>query len=89
MDMECGENWRRIVYVFGILVYSVTINLEIYYQLPYEASRQLATSFILVSCLSYSSILKMEVTCSSETWVDYSGLHGVMSQRTRLFHVPV
>jgi hypothetical protein len=30
-----------------------------------------ATCFTLVSCLSYSSTLKMEVTCSSETSVDF------------------
>jgi hypothetical protein len=31
----------------------------------------LATCFMLVSCLSYSSTLKMEATCSSETSVEF------------------
>jgi hypothetical protein len=34
-------------------------------------SALLATCFMLVSCLAYSSTLKMEVTCSSETPVDF------------------
>jgi hypothetical protein len=32
--------------------------------------RLLTTSFTLVTCLAYSSTLKMEATCSSETSVD-------------------
>jgi hypothetical protein len=35
-----------------------------------------ATCFTLVSCLAYSSTLKMEVTSSSETLVDFSRCHG-------------
>jgi hypothetical protein len=31
----------------------------------------LSPAFTLVSCLTYSSTLKMEATCSSETSVDY------------------
>jgi hypothetical protein len=31
----------------------------------------LATCFTLVSCLAYSSTLKMAATCSSETSVDF------------------
>jgi hypothetical protein len=44
----------------------------------------LATCFILVSCLAYSSTLKTEATCSSEKPVDFNGLYGVMSQKTDL-----
>jgi hypothetical protein len=33
--------------------------------------KQLATCFMLVSYLAYSSTLKMEATCSSETSVDF------------------
>jgi hypothetical protein len=33
--------------------------------------KQLAAGFMLVSCLSYSSALKMEVTYFSETLVDF------------------
>jgi hypothetical protein len=40
----------------------------------------LATCFTLVSCLAYSSTLKMEVTCSSETSVDF--------QRTTQRYIP-
>jgi uncharacterized membrane protein YozB (DUF420 family) len=31
----------------------------------------LAACFIHVSCLAYSSTLKMEAACSSESWVDF------------------
>jgi hypothetical protein len=31
----------------------------------------LATSFTLISCLAYSSALKMETVCSSETSIDF------------------
>jgi hypothetical protein len=36
--------------------------------------------FMLVSCLAYSSTLKIEATCSSETWVD--------CQRTSWRYIP-
>jgi hypothetical protein len=45
----------------------------------------LATCFTLVSCLDYSATLNMEATCSSETSVDFHGLHGVISQKMELF----
>jgi hypothetical protein len=38
-------------------------------------------SFVLFSCLSYSSALKMEVVCSSEMFIDFTGLHVVKSQK--------
>jgi hypothetical protein len=44
----------------------------------------LAASFMLVSCLAYSSILKMLATCSSETSVDFQRTHGVISQKIEL-----
>jgi hypothetical protein len=34
-------------------------------------SRQQVACLTLVSCLAYSSVLKMEVTCSTETSVDF------------------
>jgi hypothetical protein len=40
---------------------------------------------MLVSCLAYSSTLKMEATCSSEMLADFNGLYGVMSQKTDLY----
>jgi hypothetical protein len=47
----------------------------------------LAACFMLASCLAYSSILKMEATCSSETSVDFQRLTGVISQKTELFKI--
>jgi hypothetical protein len=35
---------------------------------------------MLVSCLVYSLILKVEATCSSKISVDFNELHGVISQ---------
>jgi hypothetical protein len=34
---------------------------------------------------TYSISLKMKATSSSETWVDFNGLHGVISQKIELF----
>jgi hypothetical protein len=42
-------------------------------------------SFMLVSCLAYSLTLEMGATCSSKTSVDFSRLHGIISQKTELF----
>jgi hypothetical protein len=41
--------------------------------------------FTLVSCLAYSSILKMESTFSSETSLISNGMHGIISQKLKLF----
>lgn len=47
----------------------------------------LDASFILVSCMTNSSDLKMEVTCSSEILINFhNGLHGIIYQKTRLLH---
>jgi hypothetical protein len=48
--------------------------------LPCYMQDMLAACFILVSCLAYSSTLKMETTCSSETSVDF--------HRTTLRYIP-
>jgi hypothetical protein len=45
----------------------------------------LPTAFTLVSCLAYSFMLKMEVTCSSTHWLSFNRIHGIMSQKTELF----
>jgi hypothetical protein len=37
----------------------------------------LVTCYMLVSCLAYSSTRKMEVTCFSETSVDFNGLQKI------------
>jgi hypothetical protein len=39
----------------------------------------------LVLCLAYSLTVKMEVICSSEHWLIFNGLHGVISQMIILF----
>jgi hypothetical protein len=44
----------------------------------------LPPAFTVVSCLDYSSTLKMEEKCSSETSVDFQRLHGVVSQKIEL-----
>jgi hypothetical protein len=42
-------------------------------QLTFNGLGQLGTCFTLVSCLVYSSSVKMEAKCSSETSVDFQG----------------
>jgi hypothetical protein len=44
----------------------------------------LGTRFFLASCLDYSSTLKMEATCSSETSAVFIRLHSVISEKTEL-----
>jgi hypothetical protein len=44
----------------------------------------LATSFMLVSCLPYSSILKMEATFSLDTSLDFLWATSVMSKKIEL-----
>jgi hypothetical protein len=48
-------------------------------------ARNEATCITLVSCLAYSSILMMVVTCSSEISVTFNGLHGIVSLKKELF----
>jgi hypothetical protein len=36
------------------------------------------------SLLAYSLVLKMEVICSSETLIDFTGLQGVQSQQIQI-----
>jgi hypothetical protein len=46
-----------------------------------------ATCFMLVSCLAYSSTLKMEATYFSETSVDFQRTDGVKFQKLCLFNI--
>jgi hypothetical protein len=57
-------------------------------QLAYSQERVklLATCFLLVSCLAYSSTLMMEAIFSYETLVDFQGLHDVISQKIEVFY---
>jgi hypothetical protein len=40
---------------------------------------------VLISCLAYSSTLKIEVKCFSETSLTFNGIHGVISQTIEFF----
>jgi hypothetical protein len=53
--------------------------------LPSSALTLLATCFMLLFCFAYSSTLKMDVACFSETSADFNRLHGVISQKIQLF----
>jgi hypothetical protein len=48
--------------------------------------KQVASSD-LVSCLSYSFILKMEATCSFQMLGDFQGQHGVTFQKIEVLSV--
>jgi hypothetical protein len=54
-------------------------------EIRWQAEVCLPPTFALVSCLAYSSILKMEALYSSEALEHFSGLQGVISQKTGLF----
>jgi hypothetical protein len=45
----------------------------------------LVNCFTLVSCVAYSSTLKMEATRSPKRPLTFNGLHGVISQKGKLF----
>jgi hypothetical protein len=45
----------------------------------------LASSFMLASCLPYSSNLQMEKIPSPKSQLTFNGLHGVISQKIELF----
>jgi hypothetical protein len=44
-----------------------------------------ATCPILVPCFVYSSIIIMQAKCSSETSLNFNGIHGFISQKTEHF----
>jgi hypothetical protein len=50
-----------------------------------ESITLFATCFMLVSCLAYSSTLKMEATGLLKRVVTFNGLHGHISQKIELF----
>jgi hypothetical protein len=52
------------------------------FRMPYAL---LAAYFMLVSCLAYSSTLKMEVQHSSECQLTFNILHSIISQQAELF----
>jgi hypothetical protein len=67
----------KIVVVGSEVIRSVVINTSIFWDkilfslLKINRWTLLVNCFILLSCLDYSSTLKMEATCSSETLVDF------------------
>jgi hypothetical protein len=46
---------------------------------------QFTDCFMLVCCLTYSSTMKMEATCSSEMLLAFNGVRGVIYQNVELF----
>jgi hypothetical protein len=51
----------------------------------YQYPHTLPPPFTLFSCSDYSSTLKIEATCFSETSVFLTELHVIISQKTELF----
>jgi hypothetical protein len=51
-----------------------------------KARALLVACFMLVSCLAYSSTLKMEVTCSSESSVDFQRITWRYIAEHRILH---
>jgi hypothetical protein len=49
------------------------------------ASRACFACFELVSCLAYSSTLKMEAKFPLKRWLTFNSLHGVISQKIEFF----
>jgi hypothetical protein len=84
-----------IIRVVGMMVYcvwreiftAVVTNCSLFWDIRPIAL--LATCFILVSCLAHSLFLEMQMTCSSETSVDFQWTtrHYVPEHRTLLMMV--
>jgi hypothetical protein len=47
--------------------------------------KQAASKAMLFSFLPYASHLKMDMTCSSESSIDFQHIIGIISQKTELF----
>jgi hypothetical protein len=72
--METGEISETLVSssTFTLLItQSILIHLFVMKDSNFTYRTLFVTCFMLVSCLAYSSALKMEATCSSETSVDF------------------
>jgi hypothetical protein len=69
--------WATYPIVTSFRLIQVLLYLVSYHSVT---SKEGSTCFILVTCLAYSSTLKMDVTCSSETSVD--------SQQTIWHYIP-
>jgi hypothetical protein len=74
MPIDCGEmDWIVLAYnrALGRIVMMTVMNHLEFSLLRHNALLCLQSAFTLVSCSAYSSILKMEAKCSSETSVDF------------------
>jgi hypothetical protein len=82
MPLHIPENFFKITYLLVHYVYP-PLTLKVMRMLPnmLKVNRALfAACFMWASSLTYSLTLKMEVTCSSETSVDF--------QRTTWHYIP-
>lgn len=72
-----------------ITMLRINHNIEEYYLLVYNAIQPARTSPSIwtVTCLAFSSTVKSEAPCYSETSCTSTALHGVTSKTTALFKV--
>jgi hypothetical protein len=71
LQYTSGFEWHDAHIIFG--------------EIPLIHVHNLPLAFTRVSCLVYSSTLKMEAICSHETLVDFQRLHDIVSQKILLF----
>jgi hypothetical protein len=70
-----------------VVKYVIHAGFEVLKRNHREAGSELAPCFTLVSYLAYSSTLKMEAICSSETSVDYQLTTGRYNPGYRILRV--
>jgi hypothetical protein len=70
--MECLETWfYLLINIQKFETDVIVVRSEILTVVFMKKVASRATYFMFVSCLAYYSTLKMEVTCSSKTLVDF------------------
>jgi DUF917 family protein len=74
------NNIKNKTYV-GFEVLSAVVIKGSIFTIEESAEQETSMKQLAISGLAYSSILKMEVTFSSETLVVFSGLHGIVSKK--------
>jgi hypothetical protein len=85
--IEHSTNISRRGLVFRSMKYTGIVGFEVLtVVLRRVLSSLLATCFMLVYCLAYSSTLKMEVTCPFETSVDFKRTARSYISEDRTFH---
>jgi hypothetical protein len=55
------------------------------FRIKEQVNEEATAYFVLLSCLAYSWTLKIEAICFSIHRLPFTGLHGVISQKTGLF----